>query len=102
MNRPLMLVGIDSPRLVLRLPVEGRPYLLGRSSRCDFVVDNMSVSRRHAELVTSAARIEVIDLGSRNGTFVDDMRVQTTALAIGQRLRFGSAEFCVDTDSTAT
>lgn len=51
-----------------------------------------TVSRRHAELIVSDT-VCVCDLGSRNGTFVDDERIVRATVRIGQRLRFGDAPF---------
>ncbi len=50
-----------------------------------------SVSRQHAALVLEGTAARLRDLGSKNGTFVDEMRVERpTALRDGARLRFGT------------
>jgi DNA-binding response OmpR family regulator len=60
------------PRLYL---LEGRDCILGRSSGCDVVGDQMLVSRRHARIEPSGARYVLTDLGSANGTFVNGRRL---------------------------
>jgi DNA-binding CsgD family transcriptional regulator len=67
--------------------------ILGRSSRCDFVVDDSSVSRRHAELRLVESELQIVDLGSRNGTFVANMRIQTCRASPGEIVRFGNISF---------
>ena len=68
-------------------------FILGRSSKCDLVVRNDTVSRRHVEIVVSQGKVTVRDLDSRNGTFIDDMRVQTATVQEGQYVRFGKVSF---------
>jgi len=68
---------------------------IGRSSNCSFVVSDSSVSRRHAELRVADEGVSVSDLGSRNGTFVDDVHVQCARVIPGQIVRFGNIAFTV-------
>src|SRR5947208_3040391 len=68
-------------------------FILGRSSRCDFIVMDVTISRRHAEITFVGGCVAVHDLDSRNGTYVDDERVRTSRVQQGQRLRFGSVSF---------
>jgi pSer/pThr/pTyr-binding forkhead associated (FHA) protein len=69
---------------------------LGRSTTADFILDAGMVSRFHCRLTaTPAGQIEIEDLGSTNGTFVNDRRVQRGVLNIGDRLRIGRVELIV-------
>ena len=68
-------------------------YRVGRSSRCSFVVHDLSVSRFHAQVTTNDDSVNVKDLGSRNGTFVDGVRVSEVEIQPGQTVRFGSVQF---------
>jgi pSer/pThr/pTyr-binding forkhead associated (FHA) protein len=72
--------------------LEGR-LIVGRSSQADIYLAESSVSRHHAELLVSGTSLVVRDLNSRNGTYVDEQRVQETAVQLNQKLRFGSVEF---------
>src|SRR4029079_14284189 len=72
---------------------EGESYRIGRSSRCAFVLTDLSVSRHHAEVVVDGDCVLVKDLVSRNGTFVDGLRVMEAELQPGQSVRFGNALF---------
>lgn len=49
--------------------------ILGRSSQCDVVIDDMLVSRKHAEIQQIKSAFFIKDLSSRNGTFVNDKPV---------------------------
>lgn len=69
--------------------------LIGRSRACDLVLTASDVSGQHALLRWTGASWELQDLGSRNGTHVDDARVAVGARAIvplAARLRFGHEE----------
>ena len=69
-----------------------RALVLGRDDDCDVVLDDDKASRRHAILTPgSDGTIEVEDLGSTNGTYVDGRRVQgRVALRPGGTLTIGS------------
>jgi hypothetical protein len=79
---------------VLALPVSEGSVLLGRSRDCDCVLAEPSVSRRHAELRRDGARWLLRDLGSRNGTRVNGVRLLDEAeVGPGDRVSFGDAGF---------
>lgn len=64
--------------------------VLGRDAGCGLVLDVPDVSRRHARIHERRGRHFVDDLGSANGTFVDERRITTSELAPGSLLRVGS------------
>ncbi len=75
-----------------------RPVHLGRSSANDVVLPHADVSGHHAVVYREADRVLVSDLGSSNGTFVDDQPVsKPTVLAPGATLRLG-AQACLRLD----
>ena len=70
---------------------------VGRAPRADFVVDAALVSRLHCRLTAGESTVEVVDLDSTNGTYVNDQRVEKTAtLASGDRLKVGRIELKVE------
>ena len=73
--------------------IVGKCYQIGRSSKCSFVLSQMSVSRVHAELEICPETFLVKDLKSRNGTFVDGDKVEQAELKPGQSVQFGSVMF---------
>lgn len=89
MTDGLILVNRTPATDVGNLILEPGVFELGRSKRCDLLVKHQSVSRRHAQLQTIGDRVEVADLKSRNGTFVNGVRVETVHLGIGMTIRFG-------------
>jgi len=69
---------------------------VGRAPRADFIVDAALVSRLHCRLTATAAGLEVVDLKSTNGTFVNGTRVKTATLVAGDTLRVGRVEMTVN------
>ena len=84
------------PSLVL----PGGTFVLGRSSKCGLLVRHDTVSRRHAEITVSEHTITILDLDSRNGTFIDHQRVRTGVLRVGQQAKFGSVVFMLALDAS--
>jgi pSer/pThr/pTyr-binding forkhead associated (FHA) protein len=81
--------------LTFRL-LPGAIKTIGRAARADFVVDAPLVSRIHCRLTASGrGDLHVEDLGSTNGTYVNDRRVRRAALASGDVLRVGRVELLV-------
>ena len=67
---------------------------LGRNHDNDIVVNNDRVSRYHAEIIHEGAELRVVDVGSRNGVWVNGERIAgPTLLKPGDRLRIGRQEF---------
>jgi FHA domain/Domain of unknown function (DUF1707) len=79
---------------VLALPAGHRQIVLGRARDCHCVLADPSVSRRHAELRREGERWLLRDLGSRNGTRVNGVRLLDEAeVGPGDRVSFGDARF---------
>src|SRR5690348_5213246 len=79
-----------------RFEVATGTFVLGRSSRCDLLVNDPTISRRHAKIAVAEGSMTVTDLGSMNGTYLDEKQVrEASVVAEGQRLRFGSVSFLV-------
>jgi len=76
---------------------------LGRAVRADFILDAPLVSRVHCRLTASpAGELEVEDLKSTNGTFVNGERVTQRSLVAGDRVRVGRVELTVEVSDVAT
>jgi len=65
------------------------PTVLGRSPECHVQVADPWISSMHALFERRGDQLWVVDLDSRNGTFVDEQRVHEAAIQPGARLRFG-------------
>jgi pSer/pThr/pTyr-binding forkhead associated (FHA) protein len=82
--------------VVRRGPNEGSKYVLdaevtraGRHPDSDIFLDDITVSRRHADIVRRADGFHVVDTSSLNGTYVNRDRVEDAKLANGDELQIG-------------
>ena len=83
----------DDPFTFRILP--GNIKTMGRSPGAEFMVDAAMVSRLHCRLTAGATELQVIDLESTNGTFVNGQRVTQASLKTGDRLGVGRVELVV-------
>jgi hypothetical protein len=94
-----------SEPLYTLMSAEGKPFLLqdgsthvGRARESQIWLESDKASRNHAELRLVGGDVAIIDLGSTNGTFVNDERMQANQpllLQSGDELRFGDKEFTI-------
>ncbi len=94
----------------LRLHRHGAPplevtqdrVLVGRDPSCDMVIEDKSVSRRHAYFERRGPGWAIVDQGSANGTFVNGAQVMDAELRDGQELRLGMVPLRVEMESPAS
>jgi FHA domain/Domain of unknown function (DUF1707) len=87
----------DAPVVHIAPPPDGPgPWILGRSVSCPLVLDDDTVSRRHAQLRRTEAGWEILDLGSLNGTWVNGWRVERATLHAGDVVQLGELRVAID------
>ena len=85
------LVQYNGAKIGKRYPLVEADSVVGRNNDVEIVITEQSVSRRHARFIQSDKAVEVEDLASANGTFVNDVKVQTRAvLKDGDMIRLGT------------
>jgi diguanylate cyclase (GGDEF)-like protein len=89
----LVLIYPPGPDMGRRFPLDRPEFVLGRGTDCDIQVDRDSVSRRHAKVFARDASWCVQDLGSTNGSYVNDLPIQEATLRDGDFLKIGAAIF---------
>src|SRR5580658_9376203 len=92
------LVSLSSPTREYSLD---KPTIaIGSHPKNDVVVDDTTVSRRHATITRKADGFELADLGSTNGTFINGRRLtEPVALKSGDQIKFGSVRFAFNPQS---
>jgi diguanylate cyclase (GGDEF)-like protein len=88
------LVEIHGPQLGRKYILEEEEFTIGRDVKNNIVVDLDNVSRRHAKIVTRNGKSFVCDLGSTNGTYLNDQEVtEETPLRSGDFVKVGGSIF---------
>jgi pSer/pThr/pTyr-binding forkhead associated (FHA) protein len=78
------------------IAVNSEKFLIGRADECQLRPKSESVSRRHAAIIQKDGRVLLVDLKSRNGTFVNEKQLSSDKAKIlkdGDLLRVGKLEF---------
>jgi len=92
---PFRLVGtVDGKELSL-LVREGTS-LLGASATCDLWIDHPTISRLHARLTVTGTKVEVLDEGSHNGTYLNGCRIERVEVDPGAKLAFGKVRMVLE------
>lgn len=86
---PYKLVVNFGGKTVERREVDAPRYVIGRSTECDLVIDNLGVSRQHTEIVMEGPSAVVKDMKSNNGTFVNGKRITRYNLNDGDEISIG-------------
>src|SRR6188768_3588045 len=90
----------EQPEQTFRI-LPGGVRTVGRATGADFIVDAALVSRVHCRLTALPdGQLEVRDLESTNGTFVNGQRIEAARLSDGDRLQIGRLELVVTRDMT--
>jgi len=84
-----VLVVRQGPKTGSRYGVDSAVTTVGRHPDSDIFLDDITVSRRHAEIHAKGESFEVIDTGSLNGTYVNRSRIDRVTLASGDELQIG-------------
>jgi DNA-binding NarL/FixJ family response regulator len=90
----------------LEVVIEGQPRrrfhllrrsaVIGRDADADLVLDARGISRKHARLTReTTGSVQLVDLGAKNGTYLNGRRVELAALRAGDRISMGVVELVV-------
>jgi pSer/pThr/pTyr-binding forkhead associated (FHA) protein len=82
----------------IKLPITLKPLVIGRGTETDIRVEDNEVSRTHCAVWLEGSKLLVKDLRSRNGTFVNEERVEEMELKGGDQIRIGHCEFTIEGD----
>ena len=93
---PSWVLRADAPDPVTFRITPGAIKTVGRAVRADFILDAPLVSRVHCRFTADAlGQLVLEDLGSTNGTFVNDRRIDRASIVAGDRIRIGRVEFVI-------
>jgi pSer/pThr/pTyr-binding forkhead associated (FHA) protein len=93
MDVALVMFTEKGERRAFALP--GPKSVIGRNTECDIQIPLGDISRRHCEIVIKKDKVAVRDLGSSNGTYVNNRRIQQAEVKAGETLTVGPVIFTV-------
>jgi len=96
MDANLVLLTNGASRRVF--PLSSDVTVIGRRRNCDLRIPLESVSRRHCQLTREGDQLQLQDLGSRNGTFLNGKQVETSSVNAGDIIKIGPLVFAVQID----
>ena len=77
------------PNIGARFLLDADVTTVGRHPEADIFLDDVTVSRRHAEFIRHGSSFQIKDLGSLNGTYFDGVRIETGLLSDGAEVQVG-------------
>lgn len=90
-DKPCCLVQYSGEQIGKRFSVESNVCIAGRSPQAAIFIDEPSVSRKHAKIFAYQDKVTIEDLGSSNGTFVNDQQVtDKVTIQSGDMIRLGT------------
>lgn len=93
---PKTLVVTHGRQAGLNLPL-GEGILIGRSADCQLVLDDDYASTRHARISRTQAGYQIEDLGSTNGSYLNNQRITAPVVfAVGDTLRIGRTQMSAE------
>jgi pSer/pThr/pTyr-binding forkhead associated (FHA) protein len=93
----LKLIVLAGAKEGTQIPLKKDKFVIGRAAECTLRAGSEAISRRHCAILRSDGVWVARDLGSRNGTYVNDYKIESpTPLAVGDELRVGPLKFRVE------
>lgn len=91
-NSQYFLEILQGPDQGKKIPLEGDVINIGRHAQCEIVLNDVEVSRRHLKISRIGSGWEIDDLGSTNGTWLNNQRITKQMLFPGDRIEIGQSE----------
>jgi pSer/pThr/pTyr-binding forkhead associated (FHA) protein len=93
----LKLIVLAGAKEGTQIPLKKEKFVIGRSRECNLRAGSDAISRRHCAILRTDGAWLVRDLGSRNGTYLNDERIESPSpLGVGDELRVGPLKFRID------
>ena len=73
--------------------LDAAELIVGRSSKCDICIDSPELSRQHIQLRRNGPECEVLDMGSRNGVYLNGVKIHRAVLRGGDTIQIGNVTF---------
>lgn len=92
-KRPPILRQVGGPGAPRDFPCVGERLVIGRGERVDFVVNSPELSREHALLQSHNGEYSCTDMDSRNGMYLNGIKIHSCSLRPGDTIQIGNISF---------
>lgn len=92
-NNQVCLKGLSGVYKDLEYSLDKEEFVIGRLPQCDLVINEETISARHAKIIRKEDHFEILDLISTNGTFVNGEKIDKKALRADDKINFDIYEF---------
>lgn len=93
LNANVILRQVKGPHAPCDRVLDQTEHTVGRSSKCDVSIDSPELSRQHIRLVRVGPEYEVHDLDSRNGVYLNGVKIHRAILRGGDMIQIGNVSF---------
>ncbi len=99
----MKLIVLAGAKKDAEVPLKKSKFIIGRAEGCSLRAGSNAISRRHCEIAHTASGAVIQDLGSRNGTIVNDVTIEgPTLLSNGDEIKIGPLEFRFEAEPQIT
>lgn len=91
-----VILRLQNSTIVNEVPIEANTGLtIGRSSNSDFKVSDALMSATHCRITLVPPKLEIIDLDSKNGTYINGIRIEQADIFLGDEIKIGSTKISI-------
>jgi pSer/pThr/pTyr-binding forkhead associated (FHA) protein len=92
-DKQAYLKGLSDVYKNLEYTMDKEEFVIGRLPQCDLVINEETISARHAKIIQKENHFEILDLNSTNGTFVNGAKIDKKTLRTDDKVKFDVYEF---------
>lgn len=94
-----VVLRLQTNKMVNEVSLEpNKPVTFGRSSKCDMKVTDELMSGAHCRIVYVPPKLEITDLDSKNGTYLNGIRVEQSEIFLGDEIKVGGTKITILTE----
>lgn len=94
-----VILRLQNSTVVNEVAIEANnSVIFGRSSRATFKITDEMMSATHCQIMLNPPRLEIIDLGSKNGTYLNGIRIEQAEVFLGDEIKIGGTKLTIMQD----
>lgn len=91
-----VILRLQTNTIVTEVPVEANTsVVIGRSSKSNYKIPDELMSSTHCKITLRPPRLDIVDLESKNGTYINGLRVEQSDIFMGDEIKIGSTKITI-------